>query len=151
MERNIISVSPATRILDVHQLFVQEEIHGAPVVGDDGIVHGVISTLDLLRVVREELEPGAANTFYRDQIVYAGADWSDIPSELQDRMQEVTVADAMTRDLVTVAPDAPIADVARLMLAHHIHRVLVVDDDGLLGVISTFDLMRVLGSHSAPS
>lgn len=126
MERNIISVSPATRILDVHQLFVQEEIHGAPVVGEDGIVHGVISTLDLLRVVRED-------------------EWSDVPNEVQD----LTAADAMTRDLVTIGPDAPVTEVAQLMLKHHIHRVLVVDDSALLGVISSYDLMRVLGNSAS--
>ena len=126
MERSIISVTPATRILDVHQLFVQEEIHGAPVVGEDGIVHGVISTLDLLRIVRDD-------------------EWSEIPDDLQG----LTAADAMTRELVTIGPDAPVAEVAQMMLKHHIHRVLVVDDNTLLGVISSYDLMRVLGNSAS--
>ena len=32
------------------------------------------------------------------------------------------------------------------MLAHHIHRVLVTEDGTLRGIISTFDLLRVLVS-----
>ena len=47
MQRNVISVAPESTIPDLHRLFVDEELHGAPVVGDDGIVQGVVSTLDL--------------------------------------------------------------------------------------------------------
>ena len=59
MQRNVITLTPETPILDIHRMFVEEEIHGAPVVDEDGIVQGIVSTLDLLRVIRDELEPGA--------------------------------------------------------------------------------------------
>lgn len=62
MARDVVTVSPETPILDVHRLFVEEEIHGAPVVDEDGVVRGVISTLDLLRIVRDEAEPDTAST-----------------------------------------------------------------------------------------
>ena len=147
MERDIITVTPETPLLDCHRLFVEEEIHGAPVVGEDLTVVGVVSTLDLLRVVREELEPGAggmATTYFRDELPYSGPDWLAMPEDLQDRMQQLTVADAMTCDLVTVGPDATADELARMMLAHHIHRVLVLEDGVLRGVVSAFDLLRVL-------
>lgn len=147
MERDVITVTPETRLLDVHRLFVEEEIHGAPVVGDDTIVRGVVSTLDLLRVVRDELEPGAGatvTTYFRDELPYSGPDWLRMPEDFQDRMQELTAADAMTREIVAVGPFATIDDIARVMLEHHVHRVLVLEDRVLLGVITTFDLLRVL-------
>lgn len=147
MERDVISVTPETRLLDVHRLFVEEEIHGAPVVGEDSLVHGVVSTLDLLRLVREEFEPGAGattTTYFRDELPYSGPDWLRMPEDFQDRMQELTVADAMSRELVTVGPDATVADIAGAMLEHHVHRVLVCEDRVLLGVIGAFDLIRVL-------
>lgn len=147
MERDVITVTPDTRLLDVHRLFVEEEIHGVPVVGEDTLVRGVVSTLDLLRLVRDEFEPGAgatATTYFRDELPYSGPDWLRMPEDFQDRMQELTVADAMTRELVTVGPDASIDDIARTILEHHVHRVLVCEDRVLLGVISVFDLVRVL-------
>jgi len=115
MERDIITVSPETPILDIHRLFVEEEIHGAPVVGEDGIVYGVVSALDLLRVVHDELEPVAG---------------------------ELTAADAMTKTIVMVPPDAGIDEVARTMREQRIHRVLVGADRVLEGVLTTFDLLR---------
>lgn len=152
MERDIITVTPATRILDLHRLFVEEEIHGAPVVDEDGVVRGVVSALDLLRVVRDELEPGAGATstrYFRDDLPYSGPDWADMPEDLQDRMQELTAADAMTRELVVVRPEATINEIARTMLEHRVHRVLVCKNEALQGVLTTFDLMRVL-SQTAP-
>ena len=153
MERDVITVTPETRLLDVHRLFVEEEIHGAPVVGADELVHGVVSTLDLLRVVRDELEPGAGATvatYFREELPYSGPDWIRMPEDFQDRMQELTAADAMTRELVTVGPDASLDEVARVMLEHRVHRVLVIDAGGLAGVISTFDLIRALVTTPGP-
>ena len=154
MARDLITVTPETPILDIHRLFVEEEIHGAPVVGEDGLVYGVISTLDLLRVVRDELEPGAGATrasYFRDELEYSGPDWQRMPVDFQDRMQTVTAEQAMTTELVMVAPDTPIDEVARTMLDHRIHRVLVTTSERQLeGVVSAFDLLRVLARAPLP-
>ena len=51
--------------------------------------------------------------------------------------------DVMTSPVLTVAPDATVMDVARLLLERHISAAPVVDGDGtLLGVVSEGDLMR---------
>jgi CBS domain-containing protein len=151
MARDIISITPETRVLDIHRLFVEEEIHGAPVVDSDGIVRGVVSALDLLRAVRDVEEPGAAMTsaaYYRDQLPYSGPDWMQIPADLQDRMQELTAEDIMTRQLVTVRPDASLEEVARTMVDQRVHRVLVGADGLLEGLITTFDLLPYVAAAS---
>jgi CBS domain-containing protein len=38
MVRELITVTPETLLFDVHRLFVEEEIHGAPVVDENDIV-----------------------------------------------------------------------------------------------------------------
>jgi CBS domain-containing protein len=115
MQTDVLIVSPETPLVDIHRMFVEEEIHGAPVVDDDGKVCGVITSLDLLR-------PGA------DEIDAA----------------RLTAADIMTREIVAVSPELPIAEVAETMREQHIHRVLVIEDRELLGVLTTFDLLRAL-------
>ena len=63
------------------------------------------------------------------------------------RHEDVTpgvAADVMTAELVTVTSETPIADVAQTMRGQHIHRVLVVDAGELVGVITSFDLLRAL-------
>jgi len=51
--------------------------------------------------------------------------------------------DVMTRDVISIAPDATILQAARLMLQHHISGLPVVDKDGnLVGVLSEGDFLR---------
>jgi len=54
-----------------------------------------------------------------------------------------TVAALMTRDPIVVSADAPIAEAARLLDAHHIHGLPVIDSEGaLVGVVSQTDMLR---------
>jgi CBS domain-containing protein len=65
-----------------------------------------------------------------------------------DDWQGLVVADVMTVDPITVAPDAPIELAERLLRMNQISGLPVVDDDGaLLGVISQTDLL-LAGSPS---
>jgi CBS domain-containing protein len=136
MQTDVLTVSPETSILDVHRMFVEEEIHGAPVVDDSGVVRGVVSTLDLLRIVSDDGEPDARGLPY-----FRAQPWA-IPNELANKLAEVTASDVMTRELVAVSPDTPIAEVAQKMRDQHVHRVLVLEKRELLGVLTTFDLLR---------
>ena len=127
METDLITVSPETPIVDVHRVFVEDEIHGAPVVDEEFRVVGVVSALDLLRIVAERYD------------------------DFEARMRDIDTADAMTGAVVAVSPDATAAEVARLMRAQRIHRVLVIENNDLLGVITTFDLLAALEvSEPAP-
>jgi len=147
MQGDVKTVRPATSLVDLHQLLVREEIHGVPVVRADGYIEGVVSSLDVLRIIRDELQPGAracSTTYFRDEASYDAPDWITLPDFFADRMRELTAGDVMTKDVVMVAPDAPVEDVASTMLAHHVHRVLVGDRWSLVGVITTFDLLPVM-------
>lgn len=119
MTRELITVTPETRLLDIHRLFLEEEIHGAPVVGEDGTVFGLVTTIDLVRAVRDAEDNG-------------------------ERVDELTAADAMTRDPIMVDPTTPIEQLARTMVEQRIHRVFVGKDRMLEGVVTAFDVMRVV-------
>jgi CBS domain-containing protein len=145
MQTYLISVNPETPLLEVHRLFVDEEITGAPVVDETGRLLGVISSVDLLRAVEEEHDAAAADSSYlRDFLEVSGPDWQEGSDDFQARLRERTVSDAMTRGGITVTPDTVISDVAAALRKHRIHRVFVVDGEQLCGVISTFDLVALL-------
>jgi CBS domain-containing protein len=55
----------------------------------------------------------------------------------------------MTKEIVRVSPEATLREVSRTMLKQRVHRVLVVAQGNLVGVISTFDLVRVLAGEPA--
>jgi CBS domain-containing protein len=145
MQTHLITVTPETPLIDVHRLFTEDEITGAPVVEDSGRLVGVISVIDLIRAVEVEHESVAAEpTYFREQLPYGGPDWGSWPENFQDRLGELRVEDAMTTGAISVAPDAPVSEVARTMRERRIHRVLVVDKGDLVGVISAFDLVALL-------
>ena len=43
---------------------------------------------------------------------------------------------------ITVAAHTPIAEVARLMVERRIHHVVVTEDDGIVGIVSSLDFVR---------
>jgi CBS domain-containing protein len=145
MQAGVLGVGPATPLLEVHRLFTEEEISGAPVVGEDGTLLGVITATDLLRAVQEEHYSGRVEqNYFRDLLPYSGPDWASAPEDFQDRLRELRAEDVMTVEVLTVTPETPIPLVARALREHRIHRVFVSQDSQLVGVISTFDLLKLV-------
>jgi CBS domain-containing protein len=55
----------------------------------------------------------------------------------------LTAADIMTTTVITVAPETPVREIAKLLHARRISGVLVVDPDGaVIGIVSEGDLMK---------
>jgi CBS domain-containing protein len=145
MQEDLVTVSPDLPLLDVHQLFVADEIHGAPVVAEDGEVVGVISSADLLRAVADEhASAGVEANYLRDLVEFSSPDWVSMPADFQDRLRDIRVGDVMTREIVQVRPEAGLGEVARTLCDNRVHRVLVIQDARLFGIISTFDVVNEL-------
>jgi CBS domain-containing protein len=149
MQTHVVSVSPQDPLSTVHRLFFEEDINGAPVVDDQEFVVGVISSSDLLRAAAEEHDSARGDPgYFRELLEFSGPDWENAPEGYLDRLRERTVEEYMTEDAVSVPPDASVAEVARAIRSHGVHRVLVVDAGRLVGIISTFDLVGLLEKNS---
>lgn len=152
MQRDLLTLDGAASILDAYRLFVEEEISGAPVVDEDGRVLGVLSARDLLRVIAEERDTALVQTtYFRDSEELSGPDWSGTTEDFQDRLAGRSVAETMTPGAISVAPDAPIAEVARTLRKQRVHRVLVADGERLVGLITSFDLVALLEKDAPAS
>ena len=61
----------------------------------------------------------------------------------QENLQAVHARDVMTPDVVSISEDATVAEASRRLTESHIHRLLVVSEDGKpLGILSTTDIIR---------
>lgn len=145
MERNVLTLSPEASLIDAQRLFVEEGIHGAPVVDDEGLVVGVVTSTDLLRAVAEEYESAgfASNQYLRDVLEFAPPEWRG-PEDFQDRLGSRSVSEVMTEGAFTVEEDARVRDVAELLRRERVHRVWVVKEGRPTGVVSTFDLLPLV-------
>ena len=145
MQTHLITLSPDTPLLNAQRLFVDEEINGAPVIDETGKLLGVVSTLDILRAVEEEHDTASSyKVYFHSELEFSGPDWSSMPEDFQDRLGQLTVAEAMTKGGVTVSPDTSIVDLAKHLRTNRIHRALVLENDQLVGIISTFDLLATI-------
>jgi len=145
MIRDIIKVDPLTPLTDLSRLFVEEEFSGAPVTDEEGRLLGVVSAMDVLRIIEQEHDsPSNDPTYFRETLEFSSPDWMSAGEDFQDRLAELTVSDAMQRSVVTVNEDTPLYEIAKLLRSYRIHRVLVVREDFLVGLISTYELLSEL-------
>lgn len=61
-------------------------------------------------------------------------------------MAVTTVAEVMSRELVTIAPGTTVAEAATVMGENGVGSALVVGEDGLIGIFTERDIVRALGA-----
>jgi CBS domain-containing protein len=57
--------------------------------------------------------------------------------------EAMQVRDIMTRDPITLPPEAPVIDALRIMSSHDIGRIPIVQDDKILGIVTRTDILKV--------
>jgi CBS domain-containing protein len=140
MATNPVSLRADATVADALRLFTTKGIAAAPVIDEAGHPVGVLSRSDLLVHQRETAAQPPANAIY-----YEEASLEIAPRKFPEPGRNVTVAELMTPAVFSVAPETPARRVIEEMLALHVHRMFVVDDDGfLVGVISAMDVLRHL-------
>jgi CBS domain-containing protein len=130
MTRDVVSLSPLTDLGAAARLMTDRRISGAPVVDAKMNILGVVSQSDLVRFQGGE-RPDGWDPIRRD------ADWPEAP-------EPVPVMAVMTARPVTCDEEAPVDEVARLMLERRVHRLLVTHGGKLVGIISAMDLLRAV-------
>ncbi len=127
MEPNVLTIPAAMRFREIQHLLVQAACYGAPVVDEAGKVIGVISAMDLLR---------AADQAFDDDL---DPDEGEDPS-----IDDLTAIELATPEPIWISPDTPAREIAELMRAQGIHRVLVGTNGKLEGMVSAIDLGRAI-------
>ena len=140
MSEHPITVGPETSLKEVAKTFAEHRISGAPVVGPEGTVLGVISEAD---VVVKEMGPDASRHGLLARLLFADAD-------ADPRGAAKTAGDAMTSPAITTMPNRSIAEVACTMVDRGVKRLPVVDEHGtLVGIVSRGDLVRAFARSDA--
>jgi CBS domain-containing protein len=145
MQSEVVTIGPETPLASVYRVLVAEGITGAPVVDDSGRVLGVISSADLLRAATDEQDSGSSDTVYFEGLLeFSNSAGAGLPDDFQNRLQQIPASEAMTDGAISVGLDTPLAEIAHTMRIHRIHRVLVVEDTVLEGILTSFDLVALL-------
>jgi CBS domain-containing protein len=137
MTRRVVTITPDTTLLAAAKLMLEHRVGGLPVLDAAGRIIGVFSESDLLRKEGEDGSPWLDIMVGQDEKPAA-------PLRLDTRK----VADIMTRQLVTIVPDASIAEACRLLHDHRLRRLPVVESDKLVGMIARVDLVRAMATSA---
>jgi predicted transcriptional regulator len=147
MNPDIMTVVDDMTTDELVRYLTEREISGAPVVDSQGHFIGVVSMTDIGRHLAEPSDFASSrhSEFYRDT-----ADEVTLEDLGQRYVEEraATVRDVMTPAIYEVPVNASVAEAARIMIAHHIHRLVVTHGREPVGIITSMDLLRVIAEQS---
>lgn len=133
MTRDVLTATPDMTIRDAMDLLSERHVSGAPVL-DGGKLVGLFSASDILELLADLNDMNPSLTFRRRK---------GRTSPLED----VTVDEVMTRKVHSLPPDAAVDEAAMLMVEKQIHRVLVVEEGVIVGIVSTSDVAKAVAEH----
>ena len=114
MTRGVIYVKSDDNVQRVAEVMKQNDIDSVIVI-DEGVGVGIITNTDVIRkVVADGKDP-----------------------------RRIVVSDVMNSPLLTIGPNEDVDDAARVMRDNEVRRLVVTQDDNIVGIISEFDLVRV--------
>ena len=119
MERNVLSIDFTSSWEDAVELLLENRVGGCPVVDRENGVVGIVTERDLLE-------------FLASQSKFDGS-----------------VADYMTRGVITAEPSMTIEEAMKLMISKKIRRLPVIKDGVFVGLITSTTLLRYFGTGEA--
>ncbi|MFB3143128.1 MAG: CBS domain-containing protein [Candidatus Methylomirabilales bacterium] len=122
MKTKLVVASPTDSVAAAWRLLRQHQIRHLPVV-EEGKLVGIVTDRDIRLVF-----PSALTSGRREQ-------------DPHDALEKIAVREIMTGQVVTVAPEASIANVARLLLERRIGGLPVVQGSRLVGIITKTDIL----------
>jgi CBS domain-containing protein len=134
MTTKVVAVAPDTPVTEIAKLLLERRISAVPVVSDDRKLVGMVSEGDLIHRLGQE---GAKRSWWLDLLA---SPQTRAEAHLKDLGR--LAWDVMTPSVVSVMPDTPLPEIARLLEAHRIKRVPVLRDGELVGIVSRADLLR---------
>ncbi|MBI3988356.1 MAG: CBS domain-containing protein [candidate division NC10 bacterium] len=124
MKKDPITIGPETGVWEAARLLRQYRIRHLPVV-KKGTLVGIVTDRDIKRIL-----PSPATSLSVYEVSY-----------LLDRLE---VKEVMTKEVMTVGPEVPIEEAAKLMHDRKIGCLPVLEGDALVGIITETDLLAAL-------
>ncbi|ROR01586.1 CBS domain-containing protein [Desulfosoma caldarium] len=125
MKTNLVTVSPDTPVLKAREIMNTKKISHLPVTDGKARLLGIVTDRDL-----KEAWASPASTLSVYELTYV--------------LQKLKVEAIMTKKVLTATPDMTIERAASILHAHRIGALPVIQNDKVVGIITSTDLMEVL-------
>ena len=177
MTPEVVTLDPEMTLRDALEILAARQISGAPVVEGNRIV-GAFSAMDAIEFLATtpgvpdvsaaqgdeegvtsqeptDADAEASPAYFVDFWSDAGADvderFRDTGSAAWDLLAEHTVAEAMSRRVAVLTPNADVRAAADVMQRTRVHRVLVMDKGALVGIVTALDIANAVAHRRIES
>lgn len=155
MTREVITVPPEMSLRELTDLFVKKKLYGAPVLNKRDQLVGIITENDIIFEDRDvQVSPASylLNCLIRlivpvekekERFLTGGA-----PSKEEfEKAMGALVKEKMTKDVVTISPEASIEEICGIMHSKSIHLLPVEEEGGLVGIVGKADILEGLAKR----
>ena len=115
LSRDCITVQHGQTLRDIAKILTENSIGAVPVVDDSGSLVGILSERDLVQSLPQDID-----------------------------LDTHKAADLMTTDLIVTSIEVSSSDLMKLMTEHKIRHIPIVNEEGLLGIVSIGDVVKRL-------
>lgn len=145
MTADVITVGPDTSVRELADLLAQHKISGVPVVDGERRVVGMVSEADVILQDADLHFPYYIQ--FLDSVIYL-----ESVAKFGERFRKAfgaKVADVMSRDVISISPDASVREAATLMADNKVNRLPVTDKLVLVGIVTRGDIVRAIAENKA--
>jgi len=132
MQKNVIKINENKSIIEASMILMKHKITGAPVIDNTNNLVGVISEKDIFKTI-----------YPRYQEYYFLKSEDDNGDKLESRIKEaedIKVKEVMTKNVIKAKSTDSAIKVAALMLIKKINRVIILENNSLVGIVSRKDI-----------
>jgi len=119
MEENVITLKENADIDEAIETFLTKNVGGVPIVNDDNQLISLITERDVIRALLDKIDDNEV------------------------------IDDYITKKVIVATPGERLKDVARTMVRNGFRRLPVVSEGRLVGIITSTDFIKLLGSDWA--
>lgn len=144
MTKDVKIVEDTDKLSDAIRILDENQLSATPVVDNQNIVVGLLSTSDLLEIFHEtQCDLNALHCvtdLTRDFLIQL----------LTDAGDNTRVQDVMCSPVETISPNTNLVVAAQQLVKKKYHHLPVIDGEGQpIGMLSTFDFVRAIAEHGA--
>ena len=123
MTKEVVVASPSDSVAYIRNLMLKNDFSRVVIIEDNKPV-GIVTKKDIMRALAAKRSL-----------------WKRRP------IDKIAVSRIMSTNLITINPDASIKECAKLMVENRISSLPVVENDELVGIITTTDLLRAFAEN----
>lgn len=143
MTKNVVTIEEDMKVYELIELLAEKKISGVPVINKGKNLVGIVTKSDIM---------GFFLDFEIDLNVKIGLkdilEFEHEKSEAEITPErDMEIRKIMSLNPITATEDTPVEELAKIMVEKKIHRIIIIKDNSITGIVSPLDLLRFIAGR----